>query len=127
VIAIDLSNTEPLEEQIYRELRRVIAGGDLAPGDRLPSARQLGGYLGVHWNTAARAYRRLHHDGLVTVGQGRHVVVRNGATDGERARARVVSLFREAVTEARLAGLSRDELGRALEAEMNTWNWKAEQ
>ncbi len=99
MIVIDVAGPEPLEEQIYRELCRAIAAG-VFPGERLPSARQLGGDLGVHWNTVARACRRLADASLVIVGQGRAVVVRERAGDGEALKPKVSALLRQAVTEA---------------------------
>jgi GntR family transcriptional regulator len=124
MITIDLVSGSPLEEQIHRELRRVIAAGDVAPGDRLPSARQLAADLGVHWNTVARAYRRLHDEGMATVGQGRHVVVRRPAADPDLSAARVGAKLQELVTEARLAGMTRRALQDALRVELDRWDWK---
>ncbi len=97
MIVIDVAGPEPLEEQIYRELCRAIAAG-VFPGERLPSARQLGGDLGVHWNTVARACRGLADASLVVVGQA--VVVREPAGDGEALKPKVSALLRQAVTEA---------------------------
>jgi GntR family transcriptional regulator len=124
VISIDLASGTPLEEQIHRELRRAIAAGTVGPGDRLPSARQLGADLGVHWNTVARAYRRLHEEGLATVGRGRHVVVRRPAPDPVASRERVGVKLRDLVTEARLAGMTPTAVQDALRAELDSWDWK---
>jgi GntR family transcriptional regulator len=124
MISIDLDSGTPLEEQIHRELRRAIAAGAVGPGDRLPSARQLGADLGVHWNTVARAYRRLHEEGLATVGRGRHVVVHRPAPDPDAARVRVDAKLRDLVTEARLAGMTRRGVQEALLVELDRWAWK---
>jgi DNA-binding transcriptional regulator YhcF (GntR family) len=124
MIAIDLGSAVPFEEQIRRELRHAIAAGQVRPGDRLPSARQLAGDLDVHWNTVARAYRRLHDDGLVTVGRGRSVVVRrHESTAGSEAQ--VVALLRDVVTEARLTGRSRSEIEALVGRELDQWSWEA--
>jgi len=122
MITIDLDSGVPLEEQIHRELRRAIAAGTVAPGDRLPSARQLAADLGVHFNTVARAYRRLSDEGMATVGRGRHVVVRQ--QDPDRSATGVGVLLRELVTEGRLAGMTRREMQDALKVELDRWEWK---
>jgi len=96
--------------------------GTVSPGHSLPSARQLGGDLGVHWNTVARAYRELAADGLVYVVRGRRAVVRPRAHWAEIARNRVradaLTHVREAVARARVAGMSADTLRAALDREL---------
>lgn len=58
--------------RIVAELRARILTGDLRPGDRLPSIRQLAQRWGVAVATATRAMATLRDDGLVeaTVGSG---------------------------------------------------------
>jgi len=109
LIRIAKDGPSPLEQQIYQELRHAIARGEVAAGEPLPSVRQLAGDLGVHWNTVARAYRRLGDEGLVVVRRGRGVVVQK--PPGARAKAvggvreTVQEKLRQALTEAHLAGL----------------------
>jgi GntR family transcriptional regulator len=124
VITIDLDSGIPLEEQIHRELRHAIAAGVVAPGDRLPSARQLAADLSVHWNTVSRAYRRLADEGLAVVGRGRHVVVRE--RNDRASEDLVAARLRDLVTEARLAGWTRSQVESALGAELKRWQWRSE-
>jgi len=56
--------------QIYRELRDRIVTGALAPGDRIPSARQIKKQWGVAIATATKALARLQQDGLVSATRG---------------------------------------------------------
>jgi GntR family transcriptional regulator len=111
VIRIDLDDPRPIEDQLLASLRLAIARGEVAPGDDLPSARQLAGDLGVHWNTVARAYRSLQTEGLVAVRQGRRAVVaprEAGAAPAARATLRAQLI--EAITVGRLHGLSRQDV-----------------
>jgi len=118
VIRVMRDSPLSFEQQIYQELRHAIARSEVAPGDVLPSVRQLAGDLGVHWNTVARAYRRLGDEGLVTVRRGRGVVVqgppspraRAASSARESARASVREKLREALTEAHLAGLALEDV-----------------
>ncbi|MBK9153498.1 MAG: GntR family transcriptional regulator [Chloracidobacterium sp.] len=48
-----------LREQIVTQIKIGIAGGDLTPGQKLPSTRELSRRLSIHPNTAAAAYRQL--------------------------------------------------------------------
>ncbi|WP_432170906.1 GntR family transcriptional regulator [Streptomyces sp. 1222.5] len=50
---------------IAEELRGRIVGGDLAPGERLPSVAELGREFSVSPSVGARAYSVLVQDGLV--------------------------------------------------------------
>ena len=59
MIRIDVTSARPLEEQNSRGIAPGARARRIGPGDELPSVRQLAGDLGVHWNTVARAYRRL--------------------------------------------------------------------
>lgn len=62
--------------RIAQELRREIVAGELAPGKKLPSERQLAAQYGIARNTAREAVRILADEGLVTSEHGRGVFVR---------------------------------------------------
>ncbi|MCM2431069.1 GntR family transcriptional regulator [Streptomyces sp. RKAG337] len=57
-------------------LREAIRSGDLAPGDRLPSARELQERFEIANSTAQNAVRVLKREGLVYAVQGKGVFVR---------------------------------------------------
>lgn len=57
-------------------LRQLITSGQLGPGDRLPSERDLSQTYAVAPMTARAAVRLLREEGLVEVVRGRGVVVR---------------------------------------------------
>jgi DNA-binding transcriptional regulator YhcF (GntR family) len=124
MVTVDLHSAIPLEDQIRSEIQRAVAQGDVKPGDSLPSVRQLAGDLGIHWNTVARAYRRLRDDGLLTVGRGRTVTVRDSlirdSRDPERG-ATVDLLLDGAITQAKLLGLSYEELREIVERRLEKW------
>jgi DNA-binding transcriptional regulator YhcF (GntR family) len=63
---------EPPYRRIVEEIRGRILTGDLRPGDRIPSVRQVAQHWGVAVATATRAMAALRDDGLVeaTVGSG---------------------------------------------------------
>ncbi|WP_181010067.1 GntR family transcriptional regulator [Ornithinimicrobium sufpigmenti] len=70
MLVVDPASSEPPFEQLRRQLTEQIRGGQLAPGDRLPTVRRLAGDLGIAPNTVARAYRELEAAGLIE-GRGR--------------------------------------------------------
>lgn len=58
-------------EQVRSQLERAIRRGDYAPGDRLPSERELGELFGVSRVSVREAISALEAVGLVDVQQGR--------------------------------------------------------
>jgi DNA-binding transcriptional regulator YhcF (GntR family) len=111
MIRIDLQDPKPLEEQIVLGLRQALAQGSLAPDGELPSVRQLAGDLGVHWNTVARAYRRLADEGVLVVRRGRGAVVNRDRPPSVRAtRASLRGRFIEAIAAGIVGGLSQQDV-----------------
>jgi DNA-binding transcriptional regulator YhcF (GntR family) len=116
MIRIDVTSARPLEDQIAAALRQALAQGDIASGDELPSVRQLAGDLGVHWNTVARAYRRLADEQLLIVRRGRSVVAREPAGQPSRvARRGLRDRFAEAIAAALLGGVSTEEIAKTFQ------------
>lgn len=65
-LAIPLSeNGGPLSKQIHRWLRRAVLAGNLTPGERLPSTRDLAEQLGVSRTVTVWAYDQLLAEGYV--------------------------------------------------------------
>ncbi len=62
---IDRSARPTLQDQLARQIRERIRSGDLAPGDTLPSTRDLATELEVSRNTAVYAYERLISEGYL--------------------------------------------------------------
>lgn len=79
-IALDLPNgSQSLHRRIHAELSGAIRRGELKPGDRLPSSRDLAKRLGVSRNTVVAAIEDLAADGLVEgrIGSGTYVADMN--------------------------------------------------
>jgi len=49
----------PVHIQLKEQIRFLILNGDLAPVARLPTTRQLAGFLRINRNTVLRAYQEL--------------------------------------------------------------------
>ena len=58
-LSIDRSSRFTLQDQLARQIRDLIQSGALAPGEPLPSTRDLAAELEVSRNTAIYAYDRL--------------------------------------------------------------------
>lgn len=106
LIRIDPSSDVPLFEQIAAAVRDRIATDRLAPGDRLPAARDVADSLEVNLHTVLRAYQALRDEGLVELRRGRGAVVTDGASRIGELRGDIEALLGR----ARALGLSADTL-----------------
>lgn len=66
----DLSN-EPLQGQIYRQIRAMILAGDLKAGELLPSIRKLAREEKVSVITVQRGYELLEREKLILSRRGK--------------------------------------------------------
>ena len=74
-VPLEESSSTPLYYQVYQRLRASILLGQLSPGTRLPSTRQMAYDLGVSRNTMMSAFDQLIAEGYVEghVGSGTFV------------------------------------------------------
>ena len=82
-----------------------ILSGDLKPGDRLPSTRELARRFSIHPNTISAGYRELADQGWVDYHHGSGVFVKSGAkpaTTPELILDQHIAAFFRAVRELRL-------------------------
>jgi DNA-binding transcriptional regulator YhcF (GntR family) len=103
----------PLVTQIRDQILSAISVGDLRPGERLPTVRQLAGFLGINRNTVAQAYRLLENDGHIITRAGGGTTVAGdpdapAPAASEQLRAIVVEAFRQ----ARAAGFTAREFAK---------------
>lgn len=75
VITLNLASDVPLYQQVYECLAQAILTGQLEPGLRLPSTRELASTLGVSRNTIVTAFDQLLAEGYLVaeVGSGTYV------------------------------------------------------
>ena len=76
--AIDPSDELPVGLQLTWRLRALIATGQLASGERLPSFRRLAELAAVNLNTVRAVYEGLEESGLVVSRQGQGTFVADG-------------------------------------------------
>ena len=102
----------PIYKQIAEQLKGDILAGKIKEGEYLPSIGGLAQELRISVITTMKAYEELASEGLVTPVQGKGFYV--NAQDSELLREqhmrRIESSLTEAITAARIAGLSDKEL-----------------
>ncbi len=112
IFAIQPTSAEPIYRQIVEQLRRLIASGQLAPGEQLPSVRDMAGFHAVNPMTVSRAYGIAESDGLLERQRGKGMTVaatRKGGTS---------SAQRMALLEPQLSELARQVRELELPAEL---------
>ncbi len=68
-------STEPIYRQLVEQVRRLVAGGQLAPGDGLPSVREVALQLAVNPMTVSKAYGLLELESLLERRRGVGMIV----------------------------------------------------
>jgi len=100
-----------IREQLVTQIVLGILSDDLAPGQRLPSTRELARRFHVHANTVSAGYRQLQRDRWVEFRRGSGVYVRAGKPELQRTPSLamdqvIANLFRS----ARKLGISLPDL-----------------
>ncbi|GEL23804.1 GntR family transcriptional regulator [Pseudonocardia sulfidoxydans NBRC 16205] len=104
---IDPSRPVLLADQIAANVRRGIAEGTVAPGERLPPARELAASLDVSIHTVLAGYQQLRDEQLIELRRGRGATVREGLRPD---RAALLGLVHDLVAAARRIDLDDEEL-----------------
>jgi len=101
------SSEVPIYRQMVTQVSLAILAGDLKPGERLPSTRELARRFGLHANTISAGYRQLEREGWTELRHGSGVYVRanaEAATTPEQILDRHIAGFFRAVRELNLPG-----------------------
>jgi GntR family transcriptional regulator len=108
---IDPKSALPIYRQIIDQIRRAVAAGQLAPGDQLPSVRDLAARLLVNPNTVARVYRDLERDGLLETrrGQGTYISAAAAAMADSERRRLIADQLEKVAQDARAFGLDPED------------------
>ena len=104
---LDLQSRTPIYQQLKEKILRLIMAGAIGPGDPLPSVRVMARELGINPSTVAKAYQDLEKSGLIYSVAGKGSFISGEETLDRQMTASVLDRFREAVREARSAGVDR--------------------
>lgn len=78
------ASPQPIYRQIADQVRRLVAGGQLAAGAALPSVREVAAAHAINPMTVSKAYSQLETEGVLERQRGKGMVVaaRTGAQRG---------------------------------------------
>jgi GntR family transcriptional regulator len=108
ILEIDPRSPVAPYEQLRQQVTALVLADGLAPGDRLPSIRQLANDLGVAGGTVARAYRELESDGVVST-RGRHGTVIEGPPRRPAPPAELIEAARSYAGQASRTGATLED------------------
>ncbi len=112
IFRIDADDGLAIYDQIVRQVKYAVASGTLAPGEWIPSVRELARQLTVNPNTIQRAYQQLQADGVLEPVRGRGLAVCRTAVRAcvAERQALVLERLEQVVAEAVQGGVAPDDL-----------------
>ena len=116
-LTIDPASPTPVYRQVVDSLRSLLVDGALEPGDTLPTVRELGLELGIHFNTVAEAYRLLAQEGWLELKRRRGAVVlaRDTPVQQPEQQESFRRNLRQLIAQVRAEGLSITSVVKELE------------
>lgn len=110
LLKLDFGSDVPIYMQIRNQIVLAAAGGELTPGQRLPTVRALAEECGVNMMTVSKAYQLLRQEGVITTDRrsGAAVAPRREGPSGPTRET--VEGLRLRLGELRLAGLDEDQV-----------------
>ena len=115
-LRIDTKSGVPLYRQIIEQVKFAIARGSVAPGDQLPTVRQLAVEVSINPNTVMRAYRELEIEGLLATqqGSGTFVSSKRPDIDGLERRRMLDQILTDLLARASSYGFSLEDISEGL-------------
>lgn len=101
LFSIATGSADPIYRQLIDQARRLVASGQLAPGDVLPSVRDIAQALAVNPMTVSKAYNMLETEGLFARRRGIGMLVADRRVGG-RGMASRIALLRPTLERAAL-------------------------
>ena len=123
-LEIDFRSGLPIYMQVVERIKERLAGGQLKPGDQLPTVRALAQELRVNFNTIARSYRILDELGIISTQQGRGTYITNlppPEVSAEIRQQALQALTRRFLAEAGRLGVTPQEVEQTLQAQVADW------
>lgn len=122
---IDPSSREAIYRQIVTQVREGVARGALAPGEKLPSVRELSRALVVNPNTIAKAYTELEREGALITRPGLGVFVAEPSQDRtlQSRRREITDLADRLLTNSVHLGFTKEEVLNLISDRADQFQW----
>jgi len=107
--SLEFDDRAPIYRQIILQFSRAFVRGEIPPGARIPSIREMSAVLKVNTNTMQRVYQEMERDGLISSKRGTgYFFTEEDDMLGKTQRALAFESLRRFVGEMRALGC-RDE------------------
>jgi GntR family transcriptional regulator len=109
---LDARSGVPVYRQLMDQIQAGLASGQLAPGDQIPTVRQVAVDLAINPNTVLRAYRELEIRGVLDTQQGTGTFIsdRKMKQDGPERERQLDQIVNDFVARAGAGGFTVKEL-----------------
>ena len=109
LFSVVTGSSEPIYRQLIDQIRRMVAGGQLAAGDAMPSVREIAQALALNPMTVSKSYSLLELEGVLVRQRGRGMLVADGPRRATDQRAELLRpILLRAAQEARQLELDPD-------------------
>ncbi len=105
----------PIFQQIVKGVEQMIASGQMKPGDKLPSTRDLASEIKVNPNTVMRAFAELEVQGISETRRGLGTFVREDVQVGALRYSALVTAATRFMSDVKLLGLTLGDAKSVLE------------
>jgi len=109
-LSIEPKSHLPVHIQLKEQIRFLILNGEMAPGTKLPTARQLAGFLRINRNTVLKSYQELVQEGLIECRQGKGcIVTERPMALTQPLTTRLLTIVDTAISQASEIGVNPDD------------------
>ncbi len=107
MIALNLNSEIPIYTQLRNQIVEALARGEVAPGEPLPTVRQLAEDLGINPMTVNKAYGELKHQGYLETNLKKGTLVKQRVAPNPDFLQKIEPQLRLLIAETVLQGVSQ--------------------
>ncbi|WP_062105783.1 GntR family transcriptional regulator [Bacillus niameyensis] len=116
-MAKDFEASKPIYLQIVDQVFQKIARGEIKPGEKLPSVREMAIQSGVNPNTIQRSYTEMERMGIVETKRGQgSFVIESESIVHELQRSMQREIIEQFVSNMEELGFSKEQMMKGLES-----------
>lgn len=121
---INPASSVPIYVQLVDEIKTAVARGVLAPGERMPTVRELASGLSINPLTISKAYQRLEQEGVLVTMRSRGTFVAEGPSvlNKEAEMGKIREMLLKVLVEAYHLGITPDEIKALMDKTIEEWN-----
>jgi DNA-binding transcriptional regulator YhcF (GntR family) len=116
IIQIDMNNEVPIYRQLKTAIIKGILSGELKPGERLPSVRQLGCDLGINLHTVNKVYNLLKDEGYIHIHRNQGAIIAVPPIASKEDLTDFVKLLFPILIEMRARNITKTQLDELIDA-----------